>query len=94
MKFIERDLGEMKISLRYEARTITQRPYRINPIYKQKVKEKIDRMLEAVIIEPSEEYEWVIPIVVQEKKKGGIIICAEMRKLNDACLHEPSLLLS
>jgi hypothetical protein len=30
------ELGEMKISLRYEARTITQRPYRINPIYKQK----------------------------------------------------------
>ena len=64
MKFIERDLGEMKISLRYEARTITQRPYRINPIYKQKVKEKIDRMLEAGIIEPVEELEWVIPMVV------------------------------
>jgi hypothetical protein len=55
MKGISGDLGEMNIPLRPEARLIRQRPYRINPIYKQNVKEEIDRMLEAVIIEPVEE---------------------------------------
>jgi hypothetical protein len=32
------------------------------------VKEKIDRILEARIIEPVEEFEWVRPMVVQENK--------------------------
>jgi hypothetical protein len=47
-------------------------------------------MLEAGIIEPVEELEWIIPMVVQDKKKGrGIRICIDLRNLNDACLHDP-----
>ena len=47
-------------------------------------------MLAAGIIEPVEESEWVSPMVVQEKKtKGEIRICVDLRKLNDACLHDP-----
>jgi hypothetical protein len=46
-------------------------------------------MLEAGIIEPVEESEWVSPMVVQEKKKGGIRICFDLRKLNDSFLHDP-----
>jgi len=43
------------------------------------------------IIEPLEEFEWVIPMVVQEKKeKWEIIIFLDVRKLNDACLHDLS----
>jgi hypothetical protein len=79
----------MKIPLRVEARPIIQRPYRLNPIYKKKVKAEIDRMLEVGIIEPVEELEWISLMVVQEKKQGGIRICVDLRKLNDACLHDP-----
>ena len=51
---------------------------------------ELDKMLAAGIIEPVEESEWVSPMVVQEKKtKGEIRICVNMRKLNDACLHDP-----
>jgi hypothetical protein len=46
-------------------------------------------MLEAGIIEPIEESECIIPMVVQEKKTGEIIIYVYLRKLNDACLHDP-----
>jgi len=47
-------------------------------------------MLIAGIIEPVEEFEWVSPMVVQEKKaKGEIKVCVDLRKPNDACLHEP-----
>jgi hypothetical protein len=88
MKGIAGELGEMKIPLKHEAKYFRQRPYRLNPIYKQKVKEKIDRMLEVSIIEPVEEYEWIIPMTVQENKKGGIRICVDLRKLNDAFLHD------
>jgi hypothetical protein len=53
------------------------------------VKAKIDRMLEVGIIEPVEESEWIIPMVVQEKKQGGIRICVYLRKLNNAFLRDP-----
>jgi hypothetical protein len=46
-------------------------------------------MLEAGIIEPMEEYEWISPMVFQEKKQGGIRICVYFRKLNDSFLHDP-----
>jgi hypothetical protein len=94
MKGIAGELGEMKIPLRPEEISIRQRPYRLNPIYKKKVKAEIDRMLEVGIIEPVEESEWIIPMVVQDKKQGGIRICVDLRKLNDACLHTHSLHLS
>jgi hypothetical protein len=38
------------------------------------MKEKIDKILEAGFIEPVEKSKWISPMVVQEKKKGGIRI--------------------
>jgi hypothetical protein len=58
-------------------------------MYKKKVKEEIDRMLEDGIIEPVTESEWISPMVVQDKKTRGIRICVDLRKLNDAFLHDP-----
>jgi hypothetical protein len=46
-------------------------------------------MLEACIIEPVEESEWISHMVVQEKKKRGIRIYVDLRKLNDSCLYNP-----
>jgi hypothetical protein len=46
-------------------------------------------VLEAGIIEPVEESKWISPMVVQENKQGGIRIFVDLRKLNDACLHDP-----
>ena len=49
-------------------------------------------MIAEGIIEPVEESEWVSPMVVQENKtKGEIRICVNLRKLNDASLHDPFL---
>jgi hypothetical protein len=39
MKGLAGELGEMKIPLKPDARPIRQRPYRLNPVYKKKVKE-------------------------------------------------------
>jgi hypothetical protein len=44
-------------------------------------------MLKEGFIEPVEKSKWISLVVVQDKKKGGIIICFDLRKLNDACLH-------
>lgn len=47
-------------------------------------------MLAAGIIEPVEESDWMIPIVIQEKKqKEEIRICIDLKKLNDAYVHDP-----
>jgi hypothetical protein len=74
MKGIVGEMGEMKIPLIPEVRLIRHQPYRLNPIYKQKVKEEIDRMLEAGIIEPVEESKWISPMVVYmtRNKEEGI----------------------
>ena len=47
-------------------------------------------MLDARIIEHVEESEWIIPIVIQDKKTTSKVkIYVNLRKLNDACLHDP-----
>jgi hypothetical protein len=58
----------MKIPLNLEAIPIRQRPYILNPIYKEKVKTEIVKMLEASVIDPVEESKWISPMVVQENK--------------------------
>ena len=89
MKGIKGPMGEMKIPLKLYARPVKQRPYRLNPKYKEKVNIELDRMLEVGITELVEESEWISPMVVQDKKTGEIRICVDLRKLNDAYLHDP-----
>ena len=64
IKSIIGDLGEMKIPLRPDAKPVKQLPYRLNPHYKEKVKVELHRMLEAGVIEPVEELEWIKKIGV------------------------------
>ena len=86
------DLGVMNITLKSNAKPVKQRPYRLNPKYKEKVRLELDKMLAVGIIEPVEESDWVSPMVFHEKKKKDEIrICVDLRKLNDACMHDPFL---
>ena len=80
----------MKIPLKPYAKSFKQRPYRLNPRYKEKVKIELDHMLDARIIEPVEESKWIIPIVIQNKKTiGKVRICVYLIKFKDAHLHYP-----
>ena len=80
----------MKITLKLDVKPVKQLPYRLNPKYKEKVREELDKMLVVGIIEPVEESNWVSSMVVQEKKqKGEIFICMDLKKLNDACVNDP-----
>ena len=90
MKGIVGDLGEMKIAMGPDAKPNKQRTYRLNPRYKEKVKVELDHMIDAGVIEPVEESQWIIPIVIQDKKTiGEFRICVDLRKLNNAFLHDP-----
>ena len=54
----------MRITLKLDAKPVNQRPYRLNPKYKEKVHVELDKMLAVGIIEPVEESDWVSPMVV------------------------------
>eukprot|EP00253_Pinus_taeda_P011078 PITA_11078 len=58
----------MEITLKLDAKPIKQNPYRLNPKCKEKVHLELDKMLEANIIEPVEEYDW-INIAPEDKSK-------------------------
>jgi len=57
-------------------------------VYKQEVKEEIDRMLEDGIIEHIAESESIVPMVIQDNKTGGIRICVNLGNFNDSSLHD------
>ena len=79
MKGILGEIGVMKIPLKVDAKPMKERPYRLNRKYKEKFRMELDKMLTARIIEP----------VKEKNTKGEIRICVDLRKLNDACLHDP-----
>ena len=71
----------MRITLKEGAKPVKQCPYRLNPRYKEKVRQELDNIIAASIIEVVEESDWVSPMVVQDKKaKGEIRICVDLRK--------------
>lgn len=89
VKGILGDLGVMRIPLKEGEKPVKQRPYRLNRKYKEKVWKELDKMLAVGIIELIEESEWVSPMVVEDKNaKGEIRICVDLRKLNDASIHD------
>jgi hypothetical protein len=47
MKGIKGPMGDMRIPMKPDAILVKQRPYILNPKYKEKVKIEINRMLEA-----------------------------------------------
>lgn len=72
------------------AKPVKQRPYHLNPKYKEKVRLDMDKMLDASIIEPIEDFDLVSLMVVQGKKqKGEMRIYVDLWKLNDACVLDP-----
>ena len=57
MKGILGDLGVMRIPLKEGVNPIKQHPYRLNPRYKEKVRQELDKMIEVGIVEAVEESE-------------------------------------
>lgn len=85
LKGIVGELGEMQIQLKPYAKPVKKRSYRLNPKYKENVKQELEKILSTGIIITVEELEWISPMIVQDKKTGGIRTCVDMRNLNDTC---------
>ena len=67
LQFLSGD-NQKILLLNLDTKPVRHRPYRLNPQYKERVKVELDRMLDARIIDPVEELEWISPMVVQDKK--------------------------
>ena len=75
MMGIPPNLCQHRIYLEDNTKPICQSPYRINPKYSLKVKQEIDKLLDAGVIYPINNSEWVSPIVIVLKKNDEIRIC-------------------
>ena len=62
---------------------IRQKAYRIPYSRRDQVKSELEEMLAAGVVRPSKSA-WASPIVLVEKKDGGIRFCVDYRKLNQA----------
>jgi hypothetical protein len=72
MKGIIGSLGAMKLQFTLDAKSVKRRPYHLNPKYKEKVCKDLDRMLDARIIVPMEDLDWISPMMVQPKNTCDI----------------------
>ena len=70
MKGIPPHICEHKIELQPKAKPIRQMRYKMNPNYAARVKEEIDKYLEARFIYSVDKTEWLSPIVIVPKKNG------------------------
>lgn len=73
-------LTEMKLVLKDE-RPVVYRPYRISYKEREKVRDIIDELKEADIVEDSES-PYASPILLVKKKTGDVRMCVDYRELN------------
>lgn len=71
-----------QIELMVNARPIKQRQDKMNPNYVLKVKEDLDKLLDARFIYPIEITKSLSPLVIVPKKNDKLKICVDYQKLN------------
>lgn len=74
------NLAEMKLVLK-DARPIVYRPYRLSYYERERVRDMVEEMKEADIVEESDS-EYASPILLVKKKTGDIRMCVDYRALN------------
>lgn len=71
-----------------------QRPYTHNDEFVKKIKDKIDKLLDAKLIYKIEHTEWVSLIVIVPNENGKLRVCVKHKKVNAATIkdHYPLLI--
>ena len=87
LKGVDLEICQHTIPMREDVKPTWQRPYTYNDNFANKIKEEIDKLLEAEFIYEIEHTEWVSPIVVVCKKNVKIRVCINLKKVNVAMIH-------
>ena len=74
--------------MKEDAKPSWQRPYTYNDNFAKKIKEEIDKLLDAEFIYEIEHIEWVSPIVIVSKKNGKLRVCVNLKKVNAATVRD------
>ena len=77
--------------MREDAKPSKQRPYTYNENFARKIKEEIDKLLDAEFIYEIEHTEWVSPIVIVPKKNGKLRVCVNLKKVTAAKQYETTI---
>jgi hypothetical protein len=89
MSGLSRNLVEHRLPIKQGFRPFKQPTRNYNPILFDRIKEEVNRLLEAEFIRPYRYAEWVSTIVPVEKKNTRKIrICVDFRNLNRATLKD------
>lgn len=80
-------MGDENIAMT-RSKATKKRPYRLNPKYKEKVRQQLENVCRRYNFS-YEESEWISPMAVKDKKTIGICIFVDLSNLNDACVHGP-----
>ena len=82
---LSRDLVEHRLPIKASFRPYKQPSMRSNPVMYDRIKEEINRLLDAGFIRSCRYAEWISNIVPVEKKDlGKIRVCIDFRDLNKA----------
>jgi hypothetical protein len=79
---LSQELIEYRLSIKSGFRPYKQPARRFNPVIHDRVKEEVERLLDAGFIRPCRYAEWVFNIVPIEKNTGKIRLCIDFHNLN------------
>ena len=88
LKGVDPKVCQHTIPLKDGAKPRKQRPYTYNDTFARKIKEEIDKLLEAEFIYEIEHTEWVSPIVVVPKKNGKLRVCVNLKQVNAVTIRD------
>ena len=88
LKGVDASICQHTIPMRDDAKPSKQRLYTYNDTFGNKIKEEINKLLEAEFIYEIEHTEWVSPIVVVPKKNGKLRVCVNLKKVNVASIRD------
>ena len=88
LKGVDPEICQHTIPLKEDAKSSRQRPYTYNDTFAKKIKEEIDKLLEAEFIYEIEHTDWVSPIVIVPKKNGKLRVCVNLKKVNAATIRD------
>ncbi|RYA67999.1 hypothetical protein DD598_26130, partial [Enterobacter cloacae complex sp. 2DZ2F16B1] len=88
LKGVDPSICQHTIPLKQDAKPSRQRPYTYNDTFAKRIKEEIDKLMEAEFIYEIEHTDWVSPIVVVPKKNKKLRVCVNLKQVNVATIRD------